>query len=210
MKVSELIEQLVKADPDGVVIYLDSYADVDESDEIREVFVDSDLWTHETGLRHGERYEVRYPSDPESAESETHKITSQLLEHVVVLSDGPTNLRYVTRYQPSEREQVLVERALASHRWAQAFGGYAPSRLVRKWTSENPIPTNTDSFAERRKHRFLGISRLSNRGLMTVPRAVRSALRLSVGTRLWWYFSGDGFVSLKAEPSRRLHKGNNP
>ncbi|MGF6261833.1 hypothetical protein OKW49_002761 [Paraburkholderia youngii] len=210
MRVNELVEKLVEADPGSVVLYLDSYADVDESDEIYEVLVDSTLWTHEKGVRHGASYEVRYPYLPRASEGEDHKVISQTVERVVVLSNGPTNLRYLTPFQPDERKQVLTKRARNSHRRAQAFGRYVPSRLVRKWTSENPTSTNEDRPAQRKKRRFLGVSKSSSRGLMTVPRAVRSALRLSVGTRLWWYFSGDGFVSLKAEPSRRLHKGNKP
>jgi len=136
MRVNELVEQLANADPDAVVIYLDSYADVYESDEVREALVESNLWTHETGLRHGEWYEIRYPFGPKPVDSERHVIAAPNLEHVVVLSDGPTNLRYLSRYQPRQRQQQPVKRTLASHRWAQAIGRYAPSRLVRKWTSE--------------------------------------------------------------------------
>lgn len=156
MKVCELIEQLINADLDSVVVFLDSYASAYESDEVREAFVDAQLWTHETGLRHGECYEIRYPYAPEPAEGRSHNITAQFLEHVVVLSDGPTNLRYLTRYQPSKRQQKLIKRALASHRWAQAIGRYVPSRLVRKWTSESPTSTNEGDFAQRKKRRFLG------------------------------------------------------
>jgi hypothetical protein len=203
MKVSELIEQLINAAPDSVVVYLDSYASAYESDEVRETFVDAQLWTHETGLRHGEYYEIRYPYAPEPAEGRSHNITAQFLEHVVVLSDGPTNLRYLTRYQPSKRQQKLIKRALASHRWAQAIGRYAPSRLVRKWTSESPTSTNEGGFAQRKKRRFLGVSRSSARGLMMVPSSVRNTLRLRAGTRLWWHLLADGSVSLKVERSRR-------
>ncbi|MCG5077519.1 BPSL0761 family protein [Paraburkholderia tagetis] len=207
MRVSELIEQLVTADPDSVVLFLDSYADIDESDEIQEVLVDSHLWTYETGEHHGIGYEVRYPGGPRATDGVDHKVTMQLVERVVVLSDGPTNLRYVTPFQPNEREQMLIERALASHRRAQKVGRYAPSRLVRKWGSENSIPTSIDTFAQRKKRRFLGVSRLSNRGLMTVPLAVRSVLGPNAGTRLYWYLSGEGFASLKAELSRLRKRG---
>lgn len=207
MRVDDLVEQLLNANPSSVVLYLDSYADVEESDEISEVFVDSNVWTHEKGVRHGESYEKRYPHGPRPSDGEGHEVISQTVEGVVVLSNGPTNLRYLTRFQPNEREQMLIERALASHRWAQMFGRYAPSRLVRKWSSENSIPMSTDTFAQRKKRRFLGVSRLSNRGLMTVPIAVRSVLGPNAGTRLYWYLSGDGFASLKADLSRRRERG---
>jgi hypothetical protein len=45
MRVRELIAALADADPDSVVVFLDSYADSDESDEIREVRVPSKPWT---------------------------------------------------------------------------------------------------------------------------------------------------------------------
>ncbi|MGF6634156.1 hypothetical protein OKW38_002840 [Paraburkholderia sp. MM5496-R1] len=209
MKVRELIEQLVTADPDAVVVYLDSYADVYESDEIHEAFVDSYLWTHETGLRYGEWYDIRYPSGPEPVEGERHVIAAQKPEHVVVLSDGPTNLRYVTRYQVSQRQQELVNRGLRSHRWAQAINRYAPSRLVRRWSNENPNLSDRGRLAQRKRRRFLGVSKPSGRSLVTVPRAVRSTLRLKAGTRLCWYLSGDGFVSLRTGPTH-LRNGTTP
>lgn len=202
----ELIRQLFNADPDSVVLYLDSRAWVDESDEILEVFVDSNVWTYETGARFGEPYEVRYPGNPRAPDDENHMLTTQLVEHVVVLSNGSTNLRYVTLFQPNERQQALIERALSSHRWAQAFGRYAPRRLVRKWTSENPLTTRVSS-SQRAERRFLGVSRLNCRGLATVPLAVRSTLRRNAGTRLYWYLSGDGFASVKAELSRGRKRG---
>lgn len=207
MRVRELVEQLMNVDPGSVVLYLDSYADVEESDEVREAFVDSNLWTYEKGMNHGEPYEKRYPYGPRISDGQGHEVLSQSFERVVVLSDGPTNLRYLTSFQPDERQQMLIERALASHRWAQAFGRYAPSRLVRKWTRENPLPTNTDAFAQRKKRGILGVSRLNSRGTVTVPLAVRRGLRANSGMRLYWYLSGDGFVSVKAELSRGRKRG---
>lgn len=96
LRVKELVERLANADPDSVVVYLDSYADVDESDEICEVLVDLNLWTHEVGTHHGTHYEVRYPGGPRATDSDSRVVTTQAVERVVVLSDGPTNLRYVT------------------------------------------------------------------------------------------------------------------
>ncbi len=93
MRVRELIAVLADADPDSVVVFLDSYADSDESDEIREVFIDSELWTYEKGYCLGARYEVRYPGHPRRADDDCHDVT-QTREHVVVMSNGPTNLKY--------------------------------------------------------------------------------------------------------------------
>ncbi len=92
MRVRELIAVLADADPDSVAVFLDSYADGDESDEIQEVFILSELWTHEKGYCLGVRYEVRYPGHPR-ADDDCHDVT-QKREHVVVMSNGPTNLKY--------------------------------------------------------------------------------------------------------------------
>lgn len=92
MRVRELIAVLSDADPDSVVVYLDSYADSDESDEICEVFIPSELWTHERGYSLGSKYEVRYPGPPR-ADDDCHDVT-HTREHVVVMSNGPTNLKY--------------------------------------------------------------------------------------------------------------------
>lgn len=204
MLVSELIEQLADADPDSVVLYLDSYADVEDSDEICEVLVDSNLWTHEEGVNHGESYKKRYPCGPRISDAQGHEVLSQSLERVVVLSNGPTNLRYLTTFQPDARQHALIEHALTSHRRAQMFGRYAPSRLVRKWTSENP--TNRATSAQRTGRRFFGVSRLSSRRLTTVPLAVRHALGTVVGARLYWFLTADGLVSIRVMPSRRRQR----
>lgn len=42
-------------------------------------------------------------------------------------------------FKPDEREQSLIERALRSHRRAQARARYAPKRLVEKWSAEGGI-----------------------------------------------------------------------
>lgn len=207
MRVRELIRQLFNAEPDSVVLFLESHAWVDESDEILEIFVDSNVWTYETGARFGEPYEVRYPGIPRAPDEENHVVTTQSVEHVVVLSNGPTNLRYVSPFKPSKRQQDLIRRPLASHRRAQVFGRYAPSGLFSKWTRENSMTTNTDMFAQRNKRRFLGVSRLNNRGLMTVPLAVRRAAGMPVGVRLCWCLTPGGGVSINVMPSRRRIRG---
>jgi len=45
----------------------------------------------------------------------------------------------MTEFKPDEREQKLVEKALRTHRKAQARGRYAPDRLVEKWSNEAGI-----------------------------------------------------------------------
>ncbi|MFL9955482.1 hypothetical protein PQR65_19045 [Paraburkholderia nemoris] len=93
MRVCELIAVLADADPDSVVVFLNSYADSDESDEIREVLVPSKPWTHKKGYDLGIKYEVRYPGQPRVDDDGFHDVT-QTQERVVVLSNGPTNLKY--------------------------------------------------------------------------------------------------------------------
>ncbi|MGF6410053.1 hypothetical protein [Paraburkholderia sp. MM5482-R1] len=92
MKVRELIAWLAGADPDSVVVFLDSYADSDESGEIRKVFIPSEPWTHETGYSLGIRHEGRYPGHPR-ADNDCHDVT-ETREHLAVMSNGPTNLIY--------------------------------------------------------------------------------------------------------------------
>jgi hypothetical protein len=94
MRVRELIAALADADPDSVVVFLDSYADSDESDEIREVLVPSKPLTHEKGYDRGIQYEVRYPGQPRADDDGFHMDVIQTQERVVVLSNGPTNLKY--------------------------------------------------------------------------------------------------------------------
>lgn len=47
MRVRELLAMLSGADPDSVVLFIDTYADSDESDEVREVYIPASAWTHE-------------------------------------------------------------------------------------------------------------------------------------------------------------------
>jgi hypothetical protein len=95
MRVRELIEILNGADAESVVLYLESYADVGESDEVSDVHIPEKPWLHETGSTFGERYEFRLPiAERGDVEPERTNVL-QRLEKVVVLSNGPTNLRYV-------------------------------------------------------------------------------------------------------------------
>ncbi|WP_423803307.1 AbrB/MazE/SpoVT family DNA-binding domain-containing protein [Paraburkholderia fungorum] len=60
----------------------------------------------------------------------------------------------------------------------------------------------------RKERRFLGVSRSGSRGAVTMPLAVRLALRLNAGTRLFWYVSGDGCVAIKIGRSRLQKRGS--
>ncbi|CAM2153100.1 conserved protein of unknown function [Pararobbsia alpina] len=93
MTVRELIEKLAEVDPDAIVIWLDEYADRDESDEVREVDARGENWTRETGYYGSGWFEVRYPGDPVRREPEYNGIVTEHIR-VVVLSSGPTNLRF--------------------------------------------------------------------------------------------------------------------
>jgi hypothetical protein len=208
LRVDELIMRLLNAKPDSVVLYLDSYACVDESDEVVEIFVDSNVWAYETGARYGENYEVRYPGSPRPSDEEKHVVTAQSVERVVVLSNGPTNLRYVVPFKPNEREQELTRRAFASHRRAQAFRRYAPSRLVNKWTSENSLAALVNRPTKGPWRRFKCASRLSRCGLTRVPLVIRHAVGMAVGARLYWGVTPDGQVSISVMPSRRRERSN--
>ncbi|REG59668.1 hypothetical protein B0G80_2439 [Paraburkholderia sp. BL6669N2] len=92
MKVRQPIAWLAGADPDSVAVFLDSYADSDESGEIREVFISSEPWTHETDCSLGIRHEDRYPGHPR-ADDDCHDV-AETREHLVVISNGSTNLIY--------------------------------------------------------------------------------------------------------------------
>jgi hypothetical protein len=95
MTVRELIEILKGADVESVVLFLDSYADVGESDEISHVIIPEESWLHETGCNSRERYEIRVPIAERGDVEPERTDVAQRFERVVVLSNGPTNLRYV-------------------------------------------------------------------------------------------------------------------
>lgn len=94
MTVAELVARLVDVEPESVVVFLESYADADESDEIHEVIVPSDPWTFEVEQCVGSGYEIRYPGPPRSYDDNYHQDLIQKRERVVVLSNGPTNLKF--------------------------------------------------------------------------------------------------------------------
>ncbi len=45
----------------------------------------------------------------------------------------------MSAFKPEEHQQPLIEKALRSHRKAQARGRFAPERLVEKWSNEAGI-----------------------------------------------------------------------
>ena len=93
MRVRELVAMLRDADPDSIVLFIDRYADSNASDEVREVYIPTSAWTYERGCYAGRAYEVRYPDEPELRE-EGYANVVHVSERVVVLSAGPTNLRF--------------------------------------------------------------------------------------------------------------------
>lgn len=95
MKVREILNALRDVDPDSIVVFMAQYADSNESDEVREVHVPTEAWTHERGSYGSSEYEVRYPGAPEPRADDAYKDVVYETERVVVLSDGPTNLRFL-------------------------------------------------------------------------------------------------------------------
>ena len=106
MKVRELLTILREVDPNSVVLFMDPYADAVESDEIRHVFAPTFQWILERGHQSGIKYEYHYPGSP-AERDDSYKDVSFANEMVVVLSSGPTNLRYGP---PAEREGRTWER----------------------------------------------------------------------------------------------------
>ncbi|CAL8473564.1 hypothetical protein [Caballeronia sp. S22] len=95
MRVRELIEMLRGADAESVVLFLENYADMGESDEISNVLIPQTPWVHETGAYFGDRYEIRLPASERGEVESGRTDVVQRFERVVVLSNGPTNLRFV-------------------------------------------------------------------------------------------------------------------
>jgi len=93
LTVSELIEILRQAPQERQVLFLDSYADLDEADEVSQVDIQNTTWTHESGRAGREKYACHYPGQRETRD-EQHSDVVQIVESVIVLSSGPTNLRF--------------------------------------------------------------------------------------------------------------------
>jgi hypothetical protein len=97
MTVSELIELLRTADASSRVLFLGEYADSDEADEVCEVVIPRDAWTFERGRFEDREFSACYPGP--AAERDGYTDVTHVSERVVVLSSGPTNLRYDPRVQ---------------------------------------------------------------------------------------------------------------
>jgi hypothetical protein len=95
MNVSELMSKLQDADPEATVIFLSEHADSDEGEEVREVLTPETNWTHEHGVVGNSAYAVHYPGEAELRGPDCRAVVVSS-ERVVVLSSGPTNLRYET------------------------------------------------------------------------------------------------------------------
>lgn len=94
MTVAQLVNALVSAEPNSHVLFMTHYADVEESDGVRQAEIQESNWTHERGVHSGEPYDVWYPWAPAPRGDGYHDVTYESVQ-VVVLSDGPTNLRFV-------------------------------------------------------------------------------------------------------------------
>jgi hypothetical protein len=106
VKASELLSILREVAPESEVLFMDPYADASESDVVQHVFAPVLPWIRERGHESGIEYECRYPGSP-AERDESYIDVSCANEMVVVLSSGPTNLRYGL---PAEREGRTWER----------------------------------------------------------------------------------------------------
>jgi hypothetical protein len=93
MNVRELMSKLQDADPDATVLFLNEHADSDEGEEVREVLMPETNWTREQGIVGNSAYAVHYPGQAE-LRGPAYRAVVANSERVVVLSSGPTNLRY--------------------------------------------------------------------------------------------------------------------
>jgi hypothetical protein len=94
MTVGELISRLSIADPNAVVLHMDEHADASDAAEIREIFVPDDSWTCERHATAIGNVEIYHPTD-HGLSVGWDEVTSRRWEReVVVLSTGPTNLRF--------------------------------------------------------------------------------------------------------------------
>ncbi|WP_322034417.1 BPSL0761 family protein [Burkholderia sp. BCC1970] len=94
MTAAQLVTALVCSEPNSHVLFLTHYADVEEADGVRQVSMLETAWTHERGEYRGDPYDVWYPRGPVPREDSYQDVTYEAVR-VVVLSDGPTNLRFI-------------------------------------------------------------------------------------------------------------------
>jgi hypothetical protein len=96
LTVRELIAILRRAPQDNVVLFITEHADEGEADEVALVDIQTVDWTYERGIAIREVYAFHHPGLPESPDERCTEVT-QTIERVVLLSPGPTNLRF---YRP--------------------------------------------------------------------------------------------------------------
>jgi hypothetical protein len=92
MTARELIALLQRADPESTVLFLDDYADLSESDELFDVIIPAEPWTHERGTCGGAGYSVRYP-DAFEPRDESYSDVTHDAQRVVLITNGPSNFR---------------------------------------------------------------------------------------------------------------------
>ena len=102
MTARDLIALLQQADPESTVLFLDDYADLSEADEVFDVLIPADPWTHECGRCHGEKYSIHYPDSFEPRDESYTDVTHEV-RRVVLLTNGPTNFRRVGLAEQQER-----------------------------------------------------------------------------------------------------------
>jgi hypothetical protein len=93
LTVRELIEILRDAPQDSVVLFMDECPDNGEADEVGMVDIQQIEWTHERGRAVNENYAYHYPGPPVTPDERCSDVV-QAVERVIVLSPGPTNLRF--------------------------------------------------------------------------------------------------------------------
>lgn len=94
MKVRELLHALRNVDVDSTVLFLAEHADASDADEVCEIYLAPRRWIHEAGKRDGREYHSWYPYQPELRGRACMSVRYET-RRVVVLSTGPTNLRFV-------------------------------------------------------------------------------------------------------------------
>jgi alkylated DNA repair dioxygenase AlkB len=93
LTVRELIAILRDAPPDSRVLFMTEYADEGEADEVAQADIQTIDWTYESGNAVREAYSYHHPGPPEPPDERCSDVV-QTIERVVVLSPGPTNLRF--------------------------------------------------------------------------------------------------------------------
>jgi len=93
LTVRELIAILKDAPQDSRVLFMTEYADEGEADEVAQVDIQKVDWTYESGKAVRETYSYHRPGPLEPSDERCSDVV-QTIERVIVLSPGPTNLRF--------------------------------------------------------------------------------------------------------------------